>query len=104
MTWEIYRPRGEKSEKLPIVSLSKNSIVLNNISRERLNSNKLELAYNRQENTIRIKGLQEEESGIILKKTKIFAGGFFRNFQIDKKGKYVCEYNESENALYVKIS
>ncbi|NLI12138.1 hypothetical protein [Pelotomaculum propionicicum] len=101
MVFEIYKPRGEKVKKEFIVSLSKNAIVLNKHVREKLQAQKIELAYDKDTKTIRIKASDE---GQTLKKTKAFARGFFNHFGIDKKGKFIARYDESENAIYVDIS
>ncbi|MHB8157767.1 MAG: hypothetical protein ACYDEQ_10320 [Desulfocucumaceae bacterium] len=101
MSFEVYRPRGERAEKKPIVSLSKTSIVLNNVAREKLNSGRVEIAFDKQNNVIRVKGVTE--GGMELKKTKMFGKGFFNQFGITQKGKFEAEYNSDENALYVKM-
>lgn len=99
MPFEIYKPRGERVAKQMIVSLSKNSIVLNKIAREQLNSSSIELAYDRDTNLIRIK---PSDDGQNLKKTKVFARGFFNQFNINKKGRFAAEFKE--NALYVDLN
>lgn len=101
MAFEVYKPRGEKEGKLPLVTLSKNSIVLNKQAREKINAEKVELAYDRDSNTIRIKAT--ENGGQFIKKTKVFGKGFFNYFDINKRGKFVAKYDESENALYVEL-
>ncbi len=102
MAFEVYRPRGEKQEKAPIVSLSKTSIVLNNIAREKLGTNRIELAYDKDSKTIRIRAV--EDGGMEIRKTKVFGKGFFNQFGIAKKGKYEAKYEPGEKALYVKLS
>lgn len=101
MAFEVYKPRGERTEKAPVVSLSKSSIVLNNVAREKLNSPNIELAYDRDTNTIRIKAT---EGGMTIKKTKVFGKGFFNQFGITKRGKFTAEFKPDERALYVKLS
>ncbi|TEB16490.1 hypothetical protein Psfp_01321 [Pelotomaculum sp. FP] len=100
MAFEVYKPRGEKVNKIPLVSLSKNSIVLNKTSREKLNATSIELAFDKDTNTLRIK---ESADGQTLKKTKVFAKGFFNYFGINKKGKFPANYDETENALFVEL-
>lgn len=100
MAFEVYKPRGEKAEKIPLVSLSKNSIVLNKISREKLQAENVELAYDRETKTIRIKAVAE---GQAIRKTKLFARGFFNHFEITEKGKFPAIYDEEEKALFVKL-
>ncbi|MCL6477763.1 MAG: hypothetical protein K6T65_05050 [Peptococcaceae bacterium] len=101
MAFEVYRPRGEKQEKAPIVSLSKTSIVLNNIAREKLGTNRIEMAYDRDTKTIRIRAL--DEGGMEIRKTKVFGKGFFNQFNITQKGKFEAKFNPDERALYVKL-
>ena len=101
MAFEIYKPRGERSEKLPLVSLSKNSLVMNNKAREKLNKpDVVELSFDKDNNTIRIKPSQE---GLNVKKTKVFAKGFFNYFRIGSKGRFAAVYSEADHALYVSI-
>ena len=101
MAFEIYKPRGEKADKASLVSLSKNSIVLNKISREKLQAENIELAFDSDTRTIRIKAVAE---GQAIKKTKLFARGFFNHFGIISKGKFPATYNEEENALYITLA
>ena len=102
MAFEIYKPRGERQEKAPIISLSKNSIVLSKIAREKLkNPEKIEIAYDTDQNMLRIK---PDENGLVMKKTKVFAKGFFNHFEINKKGKFPASYDEEENALFVNLN
>jgi len=59
MAFEVYRPRGEKLEKKAIVSLSKTSVVLNTVARDLLNAKRVEIAFDRESNLMRIKGVTE---------------------------------------------
>jgi len=102
LSFEVYRPRGEKQEKAPIVSLSKTSIVLNNVAREKLTTNRIELAFDPDNKTIRIKAV--ESGGMEIRKTKVFGKGFFNQFKITKKGKFEAKYSPEENSLFVQIS
>lgn len=101
MSFEVYKPRGGRMEKVPIVSLSKSSIVLNSVARQKLGKNKIELAFDRDSKTIRIKAV--DEGGLDMRKTKVFGKGFFNYFGINKKGKYEARYDPNENALYAKL-
>jgi len=101
MSFEIYKPRGERMEKVPIISLSKSSIVLNNVARQKLGKNRIELAFDRDTRTIRIRAV--DEGGMEIKKTKVFGKGFFNFFGINEKGKFEAEYDPDENALYARI-
>lgn len=100
MAFEIYKPRGERIPKLPLVTISKNSIVLNKHAREKLEAERVELAYDRETNMIRIKATEDGQN---IKKTKVFSRGFFNHFNITVKGKYQAKYDEKENALYVNL-
>lgn len=102
MAFEVYKPRGEKLEKLPTVSFSKNSIVLNNIAREKIKSLNVELAYDKDIKSVRISAVDED--GMQIKKTRLFAKGFYKHFDIHPKGKYEAKFNEDERALYVDIN
>lgn len=102
MAFEVYRPRGEKQEKAPIVSLSKTSIVLNNVAREKLATNRIELAYDTDTKTIRIRAV--DNGGMEVRKTKVFGKGFFNQFDITKKGKFEARYDSNDRSLFVNIS
>lgn len=101
MAFEIYKPRGERMERVPIISLSKSSIVLNNVARQKLGRNKIELAFDRDTRTLRVKAV--DEGGLEMRKTKVFGKGFFNHFGIEKKGKYLAKYDPDDNALYATI-
>ena len=104
LAFEVYKTRAPKENKSPIiVSLSKNSIVLNKNAREKLNSPVyLEFAFDKDTNTIRIRPSNKDE-GIPVKKTKVFAKGFFNYFNLNVPGKYSAQYNADEDALYVNL-
>jgi len=105
LAFEVYVPRRAERKtkaKMPVVKLSKNSIVLNKIAREKIRSNLIQLAYDPDTRTIRIKPV--ESGGILIKKTKIFGKGFFKQFGIDYKGAFPANYDEEDNALYVPIT
>ena len=102
MTFEIYTPRrGKQSngKKQAIVSLSRNSIVLNKLAREQLNATNIELAYDPDTNKIRI---SPSEEGMDMKKTKVYAAGFFKRFDIKDRGKFAADYDQG--ALYVDLN
>jgi len=101
MAFQVYKPRGERVPKLPLITISKNSIVLNKHAREKLNTEKVELAYDKEKNVIRIKATEDGQN---IKKTKVFSRGFFNHFYITAKGKYQAKYDEKENALYVDLN
>jgi hypothetical protein len=103
MVFEIYHPITKK-EKVPkpIVRLSNNSLILNKVSREQLNSpERVELAFDSDTNIMRIRPSADGENTV--KKTKVAAPGFFKQFEISATGKYFADYNQDENALYVNL-
>jgi hypothetical protein len=101
--WEIYKPKGERQQKTPLVSLSQTSMVLNKFAREKLlGTKKIELAFDKESDVIRIRPA-ENEFGIDLKKTKLFAKEFYNVFGIMQRGKFKATYNEKENALFVQL-
>ncbi len=100
MAFIVYKLRGERVGKVPLVTLSKNSIVLNKIAREKLKADKVELAFDNDSNTLRITPSGE---GQTVKKTKVFARGFFNHFNIEKKGKFNAIFDDKENALFVSL-
>lgn len=99
MAFEVYKPRFEKEAT---VAISKNHITLNKKLLDKFNTRYVELAYDPETKTIRIKP-SVNESGLVLNKNKIGARGFFKHFNIEQKGKYSAVYNDNENALYVRL-
>jgi hypothetical protein len=101
--FEVYVPRtrGVKKEVLPEIKISKQSIVLNKQARNLIQADSIELAYDRDNKTIRIR--KAEEGGLNMKKTKVFARGFLEHFDIREKGKFKADYHEDENALFAKV-
>jgi hypothetical protein len=106
MAFEVYTPRSRGKEKEPAtaVKISKNSIVLNKPTRELLQQPEyLELAYDPETGTIRIRPAVKGEGSIQLKKTKVYAKGFLEHFDIKTYGKYFVNFKEDENALYIAL-
>lgn len=98
MSFEVYKPRFEKEAT---VAISKNHLTLNKKLVDKFDTNFVELAFDKDTKTIRIKA-SDSENGLILNKNKIGARGFFKHFNIVQKGKYNAVYNENENSVYVK--
>ncbi|MFX4262003.1 hypothetical protein ACOBQJ_07355 [Pelotomaculum propionicicum] len=98
MSFEVYKPRFEKEAT---VAISKNHLTLNKKLVDKFDTEYVELAFDKDTKTIRIKA-SDSENGLILNKNKIGARGFFKHFNIQQKGKYNAIYNEDENAVYVK--
>jgi flagellar hook protein FlgE len=101
--FEVYVPRSREAKKIaiPEVKISKQSIVMNKNARNLLRAERLELAYDEDNRTIRIK--RAEENGINIKKTKVYAKGFLEHFNIQEKGRFMADYKEDEDALYVRV-
>ncbi len=102
--FEVYRPRARKDakEKDPAIKISKQSIVLDKNARGLLNADSIELAYDRDNNIIRL-AKTDNDQGITLKKTKLFAKGFLIHFEIEAKGKFAANYNQEQHALFAKL-
>jgi len=101
MAFEVYKPRGEKSEKKAVVSLSKTSVVLNNVARDFLNAKRVEIAFDRESNLMRIASVTE--GGLEIKKTKMFGKGYFNQFAITKRGKFEARFDLEQKALFVQL-
>lgn len=99
MAFEIYKPRFEKEAT---VAISKNHLTLNKKLMAKLDAKYIELAYDPDTRTIRIKP-SSNDNGLVLNKNKIGARGFFKQFNIEQKGKYSAVYEDDEKALYVRI-
>ena len=98
MSFEVYKPRFEKEST---VAVSKNHLTLNKQLAVKLDTSLVELAYDPDTKTIRIKP-SNNENGLILNKNKIGAKGFFKHFNIDLKGKYCAVFDEKEKSVYVR--
>lgn len=100
MAFEVYKPRIKKGN---VISLTKNHIVMKPDMIEKLDSNSVELAYDREKSIIRISPA-EPETGFSINKNKIGARGFFKYFEIDSKGKYPIKFEEEEKVILIDIS
>ena len=102
--FEVYAPRSKREDKQkdgPEIKISKQSIVLNSKARTLLPAESLELAYDRDSKTIRIR--KAEEGGLNIKKTKVFAKGFLEHFDIRERGKFKAEFKEDEKGFFAKL-
>lgn len=100
MAFEVFKPRGEKTEK-EIVLLSKASPVLNNTAREKFGSAGIELACDKNTNEIRIKA---SDRGVPINKTRVLVKGFFDKSGITKKGKFKAVFNPQEKVIYMTLA
>jgi hypothetical protein len=94
---EWYSPRNSFN-----AMISKNHITLGELAIEKLNSDYAMLGYDKEENIIAIKGVSKGE-GFKITKRKINAKNFLNHFVIDVKGTYAVEYDETQQALLVKL-
>jgi flagellar hook protein FlgE len=101
--FEVYVPRSREPKKVDRleIKISKQSIVLNKKARNLMQAEKLELAYDKDSQILRIR---RTDNGINVKKTKVYAKGFLDHFDIQDRGKFVADYSEEDSALYVKIN
>lgn len=78
---------------------------MNKPAREKLGQPEfLELAFdNSEKGIIRIRPTATKDEGLPIKKSKIFARGFYNQFNITSAGKYFADYNPDENAVYVTL-
>ena len=104
-SFEVYVPRQHNTNgkvSSPKVKLSKMTMVLDKTARTMLNNPEhVELAFDKTNRVIRI---TPSESGTTVKKTKVFAQGFYKNFEIDATGKYDGIFDQDNKALFVKLS
>lgn len=110
MAFEIYHRRSRDSKvNIPGISLSKNSLVLNKVTRELLNispqgSGFVELAFDKDEKTIRIRPTEDSNGNLKIKKTKLPAKDFRSQFGINQTGKFQGTFSNEDKAVYVKLS
>jgi len=100
LAFEVYRPRssGENS-----VAITKHHIRIGNRLASQLKGANVEVAYDKETNTLRIKGV--DEGGMKVTKNKIGARGIFSYFGIGEvKGSFAAIYNADDNAVYVDFN
>ncbi len=79
----------------------RNTGTLHNTYYRELNAKRVELAFDRESNLMRIKGVTE--GGLEIKKTKMFGKGFYNQFNIIKKGKFEARFDSEQKALFVQL-
>jgi len=100
VSFEVYRPRSS-SENL--VSITKHHIRLGHKMAEQLNGDKVEVAYDKETNKLRIRNA--EEDGLKMTNNKIGARGILNYFDISiVKGNFAAEFNPEDNAVYVDLN
>ncbi|SFG58838.1 hypothetical protein SAMN05660649_02114 [Desulfotomaculum arcticum] len=100
MAFEVYRPRssGENS-----VAITKHHIRIGNRLASQLKGDYVEVAYDKETNKLRVKGV--DEGGMKVTKSKIGARGIFNYFGIGEvKGSFAAEYNAGDNAVFVDLN
>lgn len=103
MTFEVFFPEQETAlfrRKQPVVAIAKSSIRLNKTAYEELGAETVELAYDRQRETIRIKKVAQ---GFKIQNKKITSKGFFRHFGINVKGRFLAQYDPESESLLVEL-
>ena len=99
MAFEVYRPRSARDN---MVALTKHHIRLGGKLAQKLGSKRVEVAYDKDSDQLRIKGVKE--GGMLLNKNKIGARGIFTFFNIvNRKGSYHAVYDEKEKAIFVDL-
>lgn len=101
MGFEVYKPRIKNTN---LIALTKNHIILKPDILEKLNTNSVELAYDRNTRVIRIRPADLEEDGFVINNNKIGARGFYKFFDIGIKGKFPFKMDDSDNAVLIDIS
>lgn len=103
MTFEVFSPEQETSlfrRKQPVVAIAKNSIRLNKTAYEQLGAESVELAFDRQSNTIR---LTKVAQGFKIQNKKITSKGFFRHFDIRASGRFLAQYDPENESLLIEL-
>lgn len=103
MAFEVYDFKKETQPSIPMLKLSKSTIVFNKHMREQLKTGKVEIAFDKKQKTLRIKPVESNEEGVEIQKTKIAARGFFKHFGIEIQGSFEGVWDDKEQAFMVKI-
>ena len=98
MAFEVYVPRATNENR---VSITKHHISLGRKLAGQLKGSKVEAAYDKDTNQLRIRSV--DDGGMVISKNKIGAKGIFKFFDIDVKGSFPAEYNQKDDAIYVKL-
>jgi hypothetical protein len=99
MTFEVYKPRSSKED---MVTFTKHHIRLGAKLAGKLGSDRVEVAYDKDTQRLRIKAV--DEGGLLLNKNKIGARGIFRYFDLEgKKGNYEAKFEPKEEAIFVDM-
>lgn len=100
MAFEVYRPRSSREN---VVALTKHHIRLSGKLVNKLGTDRVEVAYDRDANKLRIRGI--EDGGLMINKNKIGARGVFKYFDLEgKRGNFAAVYDEKEKAIFVDLN
>ncbi|KJS12248.1 MAG: hypothetical protein VR67_09975 [Peptococcaceae bacterium BRH_c8a] len=99
MTFEVYVPRSNDAN---VVTITKHHIRIGNKLLGKIKGDRVEIAYDRDSNKLRIRGL--DEGGLILSGNKIGATGVFKYFELDERGNFQAEFNDKDNSIHVDLN
>ncbi|WP_347490322.1 hypothetical protein [Desulfoscipio sp. XC116] len=100
MAFEVYKPRSSKEN---VVAFTKHHIRLGVKLAAKLKSDRVEVAYDRETQQLRIKAV--DEGGLLLNKNKIGARGIFKFFDLDgKRGGFEARFDPQEEAIFVNMA
>ncbi|TYO93352.1 hypothetical protein [Desulfallas thermosapovorans] len=100
MAFEVYKPRSSKDN---VVAFTKHHIRLGVKLADKLKGDRVEVAYDRETQQLRIKAVAE--GGLLLNKNKIGARGIFKFFDLEgKRGNFDAEFNPEDKAIYVNLA
>lgn len=100
----VFHPEQEIKlirRRQPIVTLTKNTIKLNKLALDKLQSDIIEVAYDPEQHIIRLRAAKK---GFQVEKKKISGRAFFKHFNIEVLGKFPARYDENEQCLLVNIA
>lgn len=99
MAFEVYKPRSSKED---VVAFTKHHIRLGVKLADKLSGDRVEVAYDRDTQQLRIKAV--EDGGLLLNNNKIGARGIFKFFDLEgKKGNFEARFDPQEAAIFVNM-
>jgi len=99
LVFETYKPRSSNENS---VAITKHHIRIGNKLASQIKGDRIEIAFDKDSNTLRIQGTNE---GMKVTKNKIGARGIFKYFNLEEtKGNFTAEYNADDNAVYVDLN
>ncbi|MEA4926330.1 MAG: hypothetical protein VB084_13590 [Syntrophomonadaceae bacterium] len=88
------------------IRLSKYTLVVSRAIREEIESDYIQLSFDKKNKIIKLKGVAADEPGAVkMDKTKINGKGFFEKFSIntDEPTKYEARFDEKEQGWLIKV-